>query len=124
MPYQVIFYETRENDCPLADFIESRPKRQQAKLINLIALLEEKGPNLPRPYADLLEDGIHELRLKLSGDETRILYFFCYKDFIILTHAFHKTTTRVPGVEIQKAKAYRDDFLHRVSEKDLREEKL
>ncbi len=33
----------------------------------LSQLLEEKGPPLPRPYADLLTDGIHELRVKLSG---------------------------------------------------------
>jgi hypothetical protein len=39
------------------------------------------GPTLPRPYADLLKDGIHELRIRLSGDHIRMLYFFCFRKF-------------------------------------------
>jgi len=68
--------------------------------------------------------GIHELRVKLSGDEIRILYFFCYQDFIVLTHAFQKTTDKVPDAEIRKAKKYRQDFLQRMTEDDLRRESL
>lgn len=86
-----------------------------------MAILEEKGPTLPRPYADLLKEGIHELRIKLSGDQIRILYFFCYKDFIILTHAFNKTTDKVPEKEIQTALKYKEDFLKRTTESRLRE---
>lgn len=51
-----------------------------------ISILEENGPILPRPYADLLRNEIHELRVKLSGSQVRILYFFCFEDFIVLTH--------------------------------------
>ena len=50
---------------------------------------------------DLLQDGIHELRIKLSGVQVRILYFFCYKDIIILTNIFDKHTDRVPKSEIK-----------------------
>jgi phage-related protein len=82
--------------------------------------LEIHGPNLPRPYADLLEDGIHELRIKLSGEQIRIIYFFCYKEFIILTHAFRKHTDKVPKNEIAKAKNCRNDFLSRFSESTIR----
>lgn len=53
--------------------------RNQAKLLSHISLLQDKGPNLMRPYADLLEDGIHELRVKLSGKQTRILYYFVFE---------------------------------------------
>jgi phage-related protein len=82
--------------------------------------LEELGPNLPRPYADILTDGIHELRIKLSGNQIRILYFFCFKNFIILTNQFIKNTDKVPKNEIKKAKLRRDDFLKRYNEKDLK----
>lgn len=51
----------------------------------------------------------------------RILYFFCFKDFVVLTHAFSKHTSAVPQAEIKKAKAYRDDFLSRFNEKKLKE---
>ena len=103
------------------DFIDSRNERNQAKVLSLISLVQEYGPNLPRPYADLLTDGIHELRIKLSGNDIRILYFFCYRDFIVLTHAFIKTTDKVPESEIKKAQKYRDDFLQRVSREELNE---
>jgi phage-related protein len=74
-----------------------------------------------RPYADLIEDDIHELRIRVSGDQVRILYFFCFKDFIILTNAFAKRSARVPRSAIEEVKRHRKDFLDRVTEKDLRE---
>jgi hypothetical protein len=119
--WTVIYYETPDGKCPVMDFIDSRSKRNQAKILGLISFLEEKGPTLPRPYADLLEDGIHELRIKLSGDQVRILYFFCYRNFIILTHVFTKTTNRVPKSEIKRAQKLRADFLQRFSENQLKE---
>jgi len=80
-----------------------------------------RGPNLPRPYADLLKDGIHELRVKLSGNQVRISYFFCWRDFIVLTNVLMKTTDKVPESEINNAKKCRDDFLKRIDEEMLRE---
>lgn len=77
--WHVLYYKTIDGKSPVADFIDSRKERNQAKILSLLSFLEEKGPNLPRPYSDLLEDGIHELRIKLSGDQIRILYFFVLK---------------------------------------------
>ena len=76
---------------------------------------------MPRPYADLLADGIHELRLKLSGDQVRALYFFCFQDYIVLTHAFVKLVDRVPETEIRRAKTCRADFLSCFDEQKLKE---
>jgi phage-related protein len=114
--WKVIFYETDKGKCPVQDFIASRSLNNRVKIFALISFLEEKGPNLPRPYADFLEDGIHELRIKLSGDQIRILYFFCYKDFIILAHPFIKKSNKVPISEINKANKLRSDFLRRYNE--------
>jgi hypothetical protein len=121
--WQVLYYETADGERPVERFIESRKDRDQAKILSWISLLEVQGPSLPRPYADLLTDGIHELRVKLSGDQVRMLYFFCYKDYIILTHAFRKQTSGVPQAEIKKAQTYRADFLSRFSEKKIKEAK-
>ena len=120
--WKIIYYESEGGECPTEDFIQSRRTSNRTKIMSLFAILEEKGPTLPRPYADLLEDGIHELRLKLSGDQVRVLYFFCYKDFIIFTHAFIKNTDKVPKKEINRAKKLRDDFLSRYTESRLRKE--
>ena len=64
---------------------------------------------MPRPYADILEEGIHELRIKLTGTQTRILYFFCYQNIIVLTNVFEKHTDKVPKAEIKLAKESRVD---------------
>jgi phage-related protein len=115
-----IYYERKDGVSPVYEFVESLAVREKAKVLNWIELLEEQGPQLPRPYADLLEDGIHELRIKITGDQIRILYFFCYKDFIVLTHSFVKNSDKVPAAEIIKAKQCRSDFLARHNENNLR----
>jgi phage-related protein len=117
--WKIIFYETKEGDCPVEKFIDSKSTNNQAKIYAYIDQLEIKGPNLPRPYADILEDGIHELRIKLSGDQVRLLYFFVFKDFIIITNSFIKKTEKVPKSEIKKAKKFRDDYLNRYKKEDL-----
>ena len=117
--WRVLYYETVNGTCPIRDFVDSRKSREQAKILALISYLQDQGPILPRPYADLLEDGIHELRIKLSGDQFRVLYFFCYREFIVLIHAFIKTTAKVPTAEIQRAKKCRADFLSRFKKSDL-----
>ena len=86
---------------------------QRGKVVAWIEKLQEKGAILPRPYADLLRDGIHELRIKVTGSQVRILYFFCFKNYIILTHVFNKSTKKVPEKEIKKAIKIPADFLTR-----------
>lgn len=119
--WHVLYYETINSNCPVQEFIDNQNKRNQAKILSFFSLLEEKGPTLPRPYADLLLGGIHELRIKLQGKQTRFLYFFCFKNLIIFTHAFVKTTAKIPKGEIKKAMEYRDDFMNRTDEKQLKE---
>ena len=118
-----ILYFTEKEDQPseIEIFINSKDERNQAKIFAWLDKLAELGPNLPRPYADLLIEGIHELRIKLSGSQIRILYFFCYKDYIILTNQFVKNTDKVPKAEINKAIKRRETFLQKYTEKILKE---
>ena len=117
MEWKVVYYSEQNGSMPVKGYIENLSLREQAKTMAFIGLLEEKGPNLPRPYADFLEDGIHELRIKLKGTQVRILYFFCYKNIIVLTNAFDKHSDKVPKEQIYLAKERRTDFLYRFSEK-------
>ncbi len=119
--WHILYYESTNGQCPIQEFIDGRKERDQAKVLSWISLLEDQGPNLPRPYADLLTDGIHELRIKLSGDQVRALYFFSYREFIVLTHAFIKNTDRVPQSQIRQAQKMRADFLKRFDKKKLKE---
>ena len=118
--WKVVYYEDEESRSEVMAFIERQKANNQTKIFSWLSLLEERGPELPRPYADMLTNGIHELRIKLSGAQTRILYFFCFKDFIVLTNVFIKTTVKVPTVEIKKAIERRESFLKRFDEKTLR----
>jgi hypothetical protein len=118
--WHVVYYTDTKECSDVLDFINDRKDREKAKILALLAVLEEQGPQLPRPYADILIDGLHELRVKLSGDQVRILYFFCYKDFIVLTNWFTKNTEKVPVREIEKAKKLRNDFIQRNNEQSLR----
>ncbi len=64
-------------------------------------------------------DDIHELRIKLSGDQIRILYFFCYQKYIVLYYAFVKTSGWVPDKFIRKVIAYRDEFVEQATSAQL-----
>jgi hypothetical protein len=120
--WKLLYYEDDKGDSEVFQFIESQKTKNKAKILGWLSMLEEKGPILPRPYADLLRDGIHEIRIKLSGNQVRILYFFCFKDFIVLSNCFTKNTSKVPNKEIEKAISIKTDFLSRYTKKSLMEE--
>ena len=93
-------------------FIYNKLKPEhRVKVLKFIRLLEELGPTLPRPYADLLTDGIHELRVKLSGEQVRLLYFFCFERYIVFFDILHKHSDRVPEAVIRRTGLYRDRLL-------------
>ena len=122
--WYLLYCDREIHPCPVADFIDSSPPNHQVKILRFLGLLEEMGPTLPRPYADLLQDGIHELRIRLSGDQIRMLYFFCYQKYIVLYYAFVKNTDRVPEEFIRKVAVYRNDFLRRYGPHALEEQIL
>ena len=78
------------------------PKHRR-KIAVHVELQAQEGPNLRRPYADILLGPIRELRIGLGRMEHRILYYFVLKDVGILLHAFLKKTPAVPHNEIDIA---------------------
>jgi phage-related protein len=118
--WQVLYYTKKDGSMPVKYYIDNLSLRERAKTMAFIGLLEDRGPNLPRPYADLLDDGIHELRIKLTGTQIRILYFFCFQNTIVLTNIFDKHTDKVPKTEIKLSKESRIDFLSRFTENEIR----
>lgn len=66
-----IYCDEQMDPCPVTEIIEKYQPKHQVKILRFLNLLEEKGPTLPRPYANRLRDGIHELRIRLSGNNTR-----------------------------------------------------
>lgn len=117
----ILFCDEVEHACPVTQFINAIEPRHQVKVLRLLSLLEQQGPTLPRPYSDLLHSGIHELRISLSRDNVRVLYFFCHQRYIILYEAFIKNTRKVPEKYINKAISYREQFLGRMTKAKLSE---
>jgi hypothetical protein len=117
--WHIVYCDEQQDPCPVTEFIEACDPKHQVKILRFLSLLEEMGPTLPRPYADLLKDGIHELRIKLSGNQVRMLYFFSFRKFIVFYSAFIKNSSRVPEKFIERVKRYRDDFLYRVKPEEL-----
>ncbi|OGR60312.1 MAG: hypothetical protein A2X36_07950 [Elusimicrobia bacterium GWA2_69_24] len=104
--YRLVFYETAAGRIPVRDYLRSQSKTVRGVAGWLLTRLEEEGPDLERPAADHLGDGIYELRIIVAGDQHRILYFFA-DDTIVTTNAFLKKTRKVPIVEIAKARSAR-----------------
>lgn len=105
---------TARGDCPFETFLEGSHPKVKAKFIKVLDLLRYQGPNLKRPYADFLRDGIRELRIRLGTNRYRALYFFIKGKNIIITHGILKNTNKVPPGEIDKALHYKKDLEDRL----------
>lgn len=99
------------SSTPLKEWLERQPDDLRLKCLERLDLLLKHWNQLRRPRADLLEDGIYELRLSHRGNRYRILYFFDGPRIVVLTHAFLKNRARVPRGEIRRARRYRELYL-------------
>lgn len=110
--YEVIFYLDKRGRCPAEGFLDELRPKTRAKVEKWIEKLEEEGPNLPRPFADVVRGKIRELRIVFGSNCYRFLYFF-FRKKIVVTHGFVKKTKRLPTREIEKAERMRQNFLQR-----------
>lgn len=112
--YKIIYY-TRNNACPILDFFKKIPKKDVAKILRDIDLLEEFGLSLGMPYIKKMTGtkDIWELRVKQASNNYRIFYFTMKSNQIILLNAFQKKTSKTPSNELNKAIDYMNDYLER-----------
>jgi phage-related protein len=111
--YNLVLYTTERGDSPIDDFLDGLDKKSRAKVAAHLSLLEEQGPNLKRPYADIIRGKIRELRIHHSSNQYRILYFFQVRDQIILLHAFSKKTQQLKEKDIELAERRMGDWMER-----------
>lgn len=105
----VVFYKESDGTAPVLDWLDTLPVKAQDKCRIKIERLCELGHELRRPEADLLRDGIYELRIGLQGINYRILYFFHGRTAAVLTHGLMKERV-VPSREIDVALARKRRF--------------
>ena len=106
--FEIVFYKTSNNICPVKDFLLNTDIKMRAKLSSLMEILEEYGNLLREPYSKYLRDGIFELRCQSGNNISRILYFFYCDNKIIMTNGFIKKTNKTPK---------KDDYIGRMMNK-------
>ena len=99
---RVVFYREREGRVPVLEWLDTLPAKIQDKCVVKIERLRELGHELRRPEADLLQQGIYELRIGREGMNYRILYFFHGRMAAVLAHGLVKER-EVPTTDIQVA---------------------
>jgi|SRR5271167_2298642 len=120
MPQTAIhLYRAATGSIPLSDWLddlEEREPRAFQKCLQRIMSLASLGNELRRPLADILRDGIHELRIRIGTVHYRILYFFVGSNTAYLSHGITKEGA-VPDAEIdlaikRKKQVERDPLKH------------
>src|SRR6266481_5670280 len=101
--WDIEFYESDDDGCPVQDFLEGLDKRRRSKVVALIALLGEQGPTLPFPYSSQVRGKVRELRTQYAKERYRVLYFGGPKRTFVLLHVLEKSTEKLPEGEIKIA---------------------
>jgi len=99
---RVVLFREEDGSCPFLEWFDELPVKAQAKCLLRLERLRELGHELRRPEADLLRDGIHELRVSLQGVHYRILYFFHGAVAAVVAHGIVKERAVAPQ-EIDRA---------------------
>jgi phage-related protein len=121
----VVFYQEDRTDVPVLDWLKDLRRSDQrayGSCVAAIGRLADFGHELRRPLADILRDGIYELRIRKGRVNYRILYFFHGRNLAILGHALTKED-KVPKADIERAirrkKAFESDPVgHSYSEEE------
>lgn len=110
----VIFYRTADGKCPVQNFLDSLSGKAAQKVTWVLSLLEDLDI-VPSSYLKKLtgSEEIWECRIKYGSNAYRIFCFFVGKSVVVLTHGIIKKSQKTPWKEIEKAEAYKRDFLKR-----------
>jgi phage-related protein len=102
---QVLFYCEVDGTAPVLEWLDdlspTRPPRVN-KCVEAISRLATFGHKLRRPTADLLQDGVYELRARVGSVNLRVQYFFHGRDVAVLTHALTKERA-IPPADLARA---------------------
>jgi hypothetical protein len=102
---RVVMFCDVDGRSPIAAWLGELQHSDRAAYVKCraaIALLKQFGHELRRPAADLLRDGIRELRVRKGHVNYRLLYFFSGKDIAVLAHGLTKEDV-VPVADIDRA---------------------
>jgi len=102
---ELIFFQAENGSVPVLEWLQDLETKNVVaadKCVAKLQILAERGHELRRPHADMLRDGIYELRVRSGNVNYRILYFFHGKNVAILSHGLTKEA-KVPKQDIERA---------------------
>ena len=105
MSWQVDFFLDEHDVAPAEEYLTGLPAVHRAKLVALIKMLEQEGPNLPFPYSSQVRGKLRELRTQQGKDKLRILYFGDARRVFVLLHGIVKRSAKLPEEDIHIAEA-------------------
>jgi phage-related protein len=113
--WEIEYYITRNNKCPVKEFIDSLSPEGQARYIFITRLLKEFGIAVKEPYVKQMTGHrkLFEIRIKDKSGISRILYFAHRGRKLILLHGFAKKTDKTPKREVEIAEQRMKDYLLR-----------
>jgi hypothetical protein len=105
MSWQVDFFMDERGSAPVEEYLTSLAVQHRAKMLALIKMLEQEGPNLPFPYSSQVRGKLRELRTQQGKDKLRILYFGDARRVFVLLHGIVKRSAKLPEEDIRMAEA-------------------
>ena len=105
---EVIIFVDDKGSAPFLSWLDRLSEAPQNKCLERIERLKALGHELRRPHADLLRDGIHELRVRSGRAQYRVFYFF-HDRLAVISHGCRKERI-VPVMEVNRAIANREKF--------------
>ena len=109
---EIIFYREDDGSVPVLEWLDElhrEDRRAYNKCIEVIERLAALGHELRRPTADLLEQGVYELRARVGHVNYRLLYFFRGRLLAILAHGLTKEQA-IPKTDLATAVARKKRF--------------
>ena len=93
---RVDLYETPSGQSPVEKYIESLPKADQARFAEVLLGLEEQGLAYSRAQFRQLRGKLWEVKFSAPSGGHRMAYVLLAADYIVILHAFRKSTQKTP----------------------------
>ena len=115
MNWEVVFYQDKQGDEPVKDFILGQPDGAIAEIFHVLKLLRQFNVTLGMPYVRKIDkSGLRELRIKHGSDIYRIFFFAYTGHRFILLHAILKKEDKIPESDklfaIQRINDYKSGY--------------
>jgi len=99
MSWKVTFFNAKVKEETL-----KFPAGILAKLLHILEIIEEFGPNIGKPYTAPMGTGLFEIRAKGKEGIGRSLFCTVKGEEIVILHSFIKKTQKTPKKELEKAR--------------------